>query len=151
MTNNEGGTSDKEFRNAAIIDRVNTTMAIWMGTSMACAQCHNHKYDPITQQEYFRFFAILNNTADADLKDESPLLNIYTPEQKSSARPGRRDSMKSKRIRDLEDKNSLKRQAHWEASLSSAVQWATLNQQTSRRAAVAQLNRLEKARSAFRR
>ena len=51
-TNNEGGTSDEEFRNAAVVDRVNTTMATWMGTTAACAQCHTHKYDPITHAEY---------------------------------------------------------------------------------------------------
>jgi len=79
MTNSEGGTNDEEFRNAAIVDRVNTTMAVWMGTSMACCQCHTHKYDPITQTEYFRFFAILNNTADADKKDESPVLELGNP------------------------------------------------------------------------
>ena len=45
MTNNEGGTQDEEFRNAAIVDRANTTMSVWMGTSFACAQCHTHKYD----------------------------------------------------------------------------------------------------------
>src|SRR6185436_919346 len=82
MTNNEGGTSDEEYRNVAVVDRVNTTMAVWMGTTMACAQCHDHKYDPITQEEYFRLFAILNNTADADRGDESPVLSLYTPDQK---------------------------------------------------------------------
>jgi len=83
LTNNEGGTNDEEYRNVAIVDRVNTTMAVWMGTSMACAQCHTHKYDPITQEEYFRFLAILNNTEDADRADESPLHSYYTPEQES--------------------------------------------------------------------
>jgi hypothetical protein len=82
MTNSEGGTQNEEFRNAAVIDRVNTTMAVWMGTTIACAQCHNHKYDPITQQEYFQFLAILNNTADADRNDEAPLLAIYTDDQR---------------------------------------------------------------------
>lgn len=82
MTNNEGGTQDEEFRNAAVVDRVNTTMAVWMGTTIACAQCHSHKFDPITQQEYFQFFAILNNTQDADLRDEAPLLPLYTDEQR---------------------------------------------------------------------
>ena len=76
LTNNEGGTSDEEFRNVAVVDRVNTTMAVWMGTSMACAQCHTHKYDPITQTEYFRFLAFLNNTADADRTDETPVLGL---------------------------------------------------------------------------
>jgi Protein of unknown function (DUF1553)/Protein of unknown function (DUF1549)/Planctomycete cytochrome C len=76
MTNNEGGTNDEEFRTAAIIDRVNTTFAVWMGTTMACAQCHTHKYDPITQTEYFQVYAIFNQTADADKRDESPLYEI---------------------------------------------------------------------------
>src|SRR5438270_497764 len=74
MTNNEGGTNDEEFRNVAVVDRVNTTLAVWMGTSMGCAQCHTHKYDPITQEEYFRFFAFLNNTEDADRRDEARVI-----------------------------------------------------------------------------
>ncbi len=82
MTNNEGGTQDEEFRNVAVVDRVNTTMAVWMGTTIACAQCHSHKYDPLTQDEYFQIFAILNNTQDADRGDESPVLEFFTPEQK---------------------------------------------------------------------
>ncbi len=81
MTNNEGGTNDEEFRNVAVVDRVNTTFTVWMGTSMACAQCHTHKYDPITQTEYFRAFAFFNNTADADRSDESPTLPIWSDRQ----------------------------------------------------------------------
>ncbi|MFN9915241.1 MAG: DUF1549 domain-containing protein, partial [Pirellulaceae bacterium] len=73
MTQNEGGTNDEEFRTAAVIDRVNTTYAVWMGTTMACAQCHSHKYDPISQREYFESYAFFNQSADADRKDESPL------------------------------------------------------------------------------
>lgn len=78
MTNSEGGTSDEEFRNVAVVDRVNTTFLVWMGTSMACAQCHTHKYDPLTQIEYFRAFAFFNNTADADRPDESPKLEFWS-------------------------------------------------------------------------
>jgi mono/diheme cytochrome c family protein len=81
MTNNEGGTNDEEFRNVAIVDRVNTTFTVWMGTSIACSQCHNHKYDPISQKEFFQVFAFLNNTADADRGDESPTLPFWSPEQ----------------------------------------------------------------------
>lgn len=86
LTNNEGGTNDEEFRNVAIVDRVNTTMAVWMGTTMACAQCHTHKYDPITQEEYFRFFAFFNSTQDADKRDESPRLDIWSDQQKHRKR-----------------------------------------------------------------
>lgn len=82
MTNSEGGTSDEEFRNVAIVDRINTTLAVWMGTSAACAQCHTHKYDPISQTEYFQMFAFLNNTEDADRPDESPVMKMFSDEQK---------------------------------------------------------------------
>ena len=82
MTNTEGGTDDEEFRSSAVIDRVNTTMSVWMGTSMACAQCHTHKYDPLTHHEYFQVYAIFNQTEDADRADEAPLWEFYTAEQK---------------------------------------------------------------------
>lgn len=82
LTNNEGGTNDEEFRNVAVVDRVNTTMAVWMGTTISCAQCHNHKYDPLSQEEFYKLFAFYNNTDDADRRDESPLLSIYTDSQK---------------------------------------------------------------------
>ncbi|MDA7889161.1 PSD1 and planctomycete cytochrome C domain-containing protein [Pirellulales bacterium] len=76
LTNNEGGTIDEEFRSVAVVDRVNTTLSTWMGTTIACAQCHDHKYDPLSQQDFFGLYAIFNNTADADRKDESPLVSI---------------------------------------------------------------------------
>ncbi len=82
MTNSEDGTNDEEFRSAAIVDRTNTTMGVWMGTSFACAQCHTHKFDPISQHEYFRMFAFFNNTDDADRRDESPLLTFTGEGQK---------------------------------------------------------------------
>ncbi len=81
MTNTEGGTDDEEFRYEALVDRVNTTMAVWMGTTFGCAQCHNHKYDPIATKEYYQFFAFLNGTADSDKDDEKPTMKVATTEQ----------------------------------------------------------------------
>ncbi len=86
MTNTEGGTDDEEFRVAAIKDRVDTTMQVWMGLTIGCAKCHSHKYDPITQQEYYRFYAIFNQTADADRGDESPTVPAPTPELSAKVR-----------------------------------------------------------------
>ena len=82
LTNNEGGTNNEEFRNVAIVDRVNTTMAVWMGVTMACAQCHTHKYDPFTQTEYFQLFDIFNQSEDADLRDERPTIPVYSVTQR---------------------------------------------------------------------
>jgi Protein of unknown function (DUF1553)/Protein of unknown function (DUF1549)/Planctomycete cytochrome C len=109
MTNNEGGTNDEEFRNVAVVDRVNTTFTVWMGTSMACAQCHTHKYDPITQKEYFQIFAILNNTADSDKTDESPTIPIWADDQ--LGRKAELDSL----IIDLEDQLKDKKPTEWKA------------------------------------
>jgi hypothetical protein len=85
LTNSEGGTQDEEFRHAAIVDRVDTTMSVWMGTTMACAQCHSHKYDPLSNREYFGLFAFFNNTEDADLRFEEPLLHLYSDKQRRQA------------------------------------------------------------------
>lgn len=73
-TNTEGGANAAEYQFAAVVDRVNTTMQVWMGTTMACAQCHNHKYDPFTQKEYYQLLAILNNTTD--LNSEGPTQEV---------------------------------------------------------------------------
>ncbi|MDC0935744.1 PSD1 and planctomycete cytochrome C domain-containing protein [Pirellulales bacterium] len=81
MSNVEGGTDDEEFRVAAVVDRVNTTMEVWMGISFGCAQCHDHKYDPLTQREYYEFFALLNQTEDADKDDNSPTAPTPSPLQ----------------------------------------------------------------------
>lgn len=86
QTNNEGGTNDEEFRNVAIVDRVNTTMEVWMGTTMACAQCHTHKYDPITQAEYFQLFDFFNQSEDADRGDERPLIEIWEDNEQPKQR-----------------------------------------------------------------
>ena len=83
MTNDEGGTDNEEFRIAAVKDRVDTTLQVWMGLTMGCAKCHSHKYDPISQQDYYSFYAFFNQTEDADRSDDSPVLPQPTPEQAS--------------------------------------------------------------------
>ena len=82
MTNTEGGTDDEEFRVAAVVDRVNTTMAVWMGTTLGCAQCHNHKFDPFTQKEYYQLFAFFNNTQDGGRSVAPTLAVPITARQK---------------------------------------------------------------------
>jgi len=123
MTNNEGGTDDEEFRNAAIVDRVNTTMAVWMGTSMACAQCHHHKYDPFSQEEYFRLFAILNNTADADRTDEAPVKRLYTSDQKKQLARAEAQSWELEQLFARATPESLAEQSRWESEFPWQLTW----------------------------
>jgi mono/diheme cytochrome c family protein len=81
MVNEEGGTDDEEFRVAAVKDRVDTTVQVWMGLTMGCGKCHSHKYDPISQREYYQFFAFFNQTEDSDKGDERPVAPTPTADQ----------------------------------------------------------------------
>jgi hypothetical protein len=120
MTNTEGGTDDEEFRVAAIKDRVDTTMQVFMGLTMGCAKCHSHKFDPITHEDYYKFYALFNQTADDDRPDEAPVLAV--PTESISAEIARIDT----RLADLRKEQTAAAarlsasQAKWEASLSSA-------------------------------
>ena len=79
MENDEGGTDNEEFRVAAVKDRVDTTVQVWMGLTMGCAKCHSHKYDPISIEDYYSFYAIFNQTEDADRI--TPVMPFPTAEQ----------------------------------------------------------------------
>lgn len=97
MLNEEGGTDAEEFRSAAILDRVNTTATIWLGSTLACAQCHDHKYDPFSQRDYYAMYAAFNQTADGG-KTPEPVLRAPTAEQE------RELEAIAKRIEELERK-----------------------------------------------
>ncbi len=82
MLNDEGGIDPEEFRVVAVIDRVDATATTWMGTTMACAQCHDHKYDPLPQKDYYRFFAFFNQSADNG-RDATPMMPVPTAAQQA--------------------------------------------------------------------
>ena len=81
LTNTEGGTIDEEFRVLAVKDRVNTVMQVWMGTTATCSQCHDHRYDPISQQDFYKLYSIFNNTADSDRGNDSPRMDVLDLEK----------------------------------------------------------------------
>ncbi|MEO1996674.1 MAG: DUF1549 domain-containing protein, partial [Planctomycetaceae bacterium] len=139
LTNSEGGTNDEEFRNVAIVDRVNTTMQVWMGTTIRCAQCHNHKYDPITQEEYFRFFAIFNQSTDADRRDEQPLLSVLTEPQEREKLAWQAE------IGDWERKAlpTVERQRAWERDVLRPRNWSVLRPSSLKSVAGAALRLLD--------
>src|SRR6202044_159260 len=108
MTNTEGGTDDEEFRVAAIKDRVDTTMDVWMGLTIGCAKCHSHKFDPITQSEYYQFVAIFNQTADNDQPNESPTLAFPSPATaREAAAIDLRITALKKRLGAVKDKKTI--------------------------------------------
>ncbi|MDB6121484.1 MAG: hypothetical protein JWQ71_477 [Pedosphaera sp.] len=67
MFNTEGGVDKEQSRLETIVDRVNTTATVWLGSTMGCAQCHTHKYDPFTLKEYYQFFAFFNNAEEPEI------------------------------------------------------------------------------------
>ncbi|WP_435010519.1 PSD1 and planctomycete cytochrome C domain-containing protein [Tundrisphaera lichenicola] len=70
--NQEGGIDREQFRIDSVIDRTNTTATAFLGLTMGCCQCHDHKYDPITQAEYYRLFAFFNNSDEPEIAVASP-------------------------------------------------------------------------------
>ncbi|MFM7114507.1 MAG: DUF1549 domain-containing protein, partial [Planctomycetota bacterium] len=67
LTNKEGGVDQEQFRVEAVVDRVNTTARVFLGLTLGCSQCHDHKYDPFSQREYYEMFAFFNSDAEVDL------------------------------------------------------------------------------------
>jgi hypothetical protein len=128
-TNVEAGTDPEETRVNQVLDRVNTVGMVWLGSTLECAQCHDHKYDPITQRDYYGLFAFFNNTSlEADrsnpkvpgsIQFKGPTLALTDPEAEA-----RREKLQTgiaelkRRLKNLEhaDEAALER---WESNILS--------------------------------
>ena len=90
MTNEEGGVDPDESLYEVLVDRTNATATVWLGTTLGCAQCHNHKYDPFSQKDYYRFLSFFANTDYESTKFGDgtrffePKLDLATPEQEKA-------------------------------------------------------------------
>jgi Protein of unknown function (DUF1553)/Protein of unknown function (DUF1549)/Planctomycete cytochrome C len=79
LLNGEGGAIEEEQRNVIVFDRVDVTATTWLGLTMACAQCHDHKYDPLTRMDYYRLFAYFNNVPETGKPPLGGQYNIADP------------------------------------------------------------------------
>ncbi|MCO6455196.1 MAG: PSD1 domain-containing protein [Pirellulaceae bacterium] len=138
MLNEEGGIDPLEFRFYALVDRVATTGTVWLGLTTGCAQCHSHKYDPISHTDYYRLLALLNNADEPDLQVPDPrVVERREQLQREIARleselPGQfppadgEGPVDQRRAANLEGKF-----AEWlEAERPRAVAWKTLRPRT---------------------
>ncbi len=120
MINFEGGAIPEEYHTAYIVDRVNTTATVWLGLSLACAQCHDHKYDPFTQRDYYRLYAFFHNVPENGLDgakgNAAPLLRFPSPEQQAEL-----DRL-SEEIKRWQSAESFPLVAHWAKSQRALVQ-----------------------------
>jgi hypothetical protein len=119
LTNTEGGTTVEEFRSAAIVDRVNTTMQAWTATTIMCCQCHSHKYDPFSQTEYYQLYAILNNTQDNNGADDSPTIEAARVGKEKELDELKPRLAEAKRKLDEENKKIDAGRAEWEKSVKA--------------------------------
>jgi hypothetical protein len=110
--NQEGGIDREQFRVDSVFDRVATTGTVWLGLSIGCAQCHDHKFDPIAQKDYYSFFAFLNN-------QDEPTMKVFDPGIDATAL--------STEFKDLESKLTAHMKEHeeelanWEAGLTDEI------------------------------
>jgi hypothetical protein len=119
MLNEEGGIDPEQFRMEAMFDRIDAIGKGILGVTIQCAQCHNHKYDPLTQEEYYKIFAFINNAHESDIA-------VYTP-----AEQAKRDEIVH-RIAEVEaglqkrTPDWRERMAKWEDALPAQPDWHTL-------------------------
>jgi len=94
VTTSEGGSIDEEFRVRYVVDRVETMGTVWMGLTLGCAVCHEHKFDPFTQKDFYQFFAYFNNIAEKGMDGNAllppPYTRLTTPEQATQLQELRR-------------------------------------------------------------
>lgn len=150
MYNEEGGVDKDEAMFEVLVDRVNTTGTVFLATSIGCTQCHNHKYDPITQKEYYQLMAFFNSsdlvteTAGTTVRYKEAALELPSREQET-----RRDELQAK-IKLLEAKLKTQtpqleaEQAAWERSLLAARNdWKALQPEELKTSAGTVLQKLE--------
>jgi hypothetical protein len=115
LSNREGGADLEEFRVEKVVDRVSTTGTVWLGLTVGCARCHDHKYDPIAQTEFYQLFAALNNACEVNIN--APLLGEREPYDAARVTY---DKRRRELLAPVADKLAAL-QARWEAKLLDAA------------------------------
>jgi len=134
LLNQEGGVDQEEARWETLVDRVNTTATVWLGSTLACAQCHNHKYDPFSQKDYYRFLAFFDNADYRILKlgqgegwVQEPQLELPTPEQEAKSKELKAEIAKIQTELNTSTPELEAAQAKWENEMKAAeTEWAVL-------------------------
>ena len=125
LHNTEGGTDKEEDRVKKTIDRTNTFGTTWLGMTVGCAQCHSHKYDPLTQREYYSLYAFFNYIAEKDVP--APLVADRESIEKAKVAWAAEDAKLKAAVADYENKKLAAAQANWETTaLAGGTVWTTL-------------------------
>lgn len=125
--NDEGGGDAEEYRVKAVKDRVATLGTAWLGLTLNCAECHTHKYDPITQDEYYQIYAFFNNTTDGGNYSTAPTVEVPRPDLTETEKylETRLEQVKTA-VATAERKHAAT-QAQWETSMAQKPEvWKVL-------------------------
>ncbi len=116
MINFEGGAIPEEYQTEYVVDRVETTATVWMALTMGCSRCHDHKYDPLRQKDFYRFFAFFNTIGEKGLDGRAgnaePMLPLPSPEQKLREEELRKEM--AEREAGMKEAEIAAAQAEWE-------------------------------------
>jgi hypothetical protein len=133
MINQEGGVDIDEYYWYSLVDRVSTTASVWLGSTLACAECHNHKFDPFPQKDYYRFLAFFGNLKHQPMEDpggrwmEEGELELPTPEQAEKSKTIQAQIAKLQNALDTQTPELDSAQKSWEtAVIGSESQWSPL-------------------------
>ncbi len=131
-TNSEAGEEEDEYRSAYVIDRVNTTATVFMGLTLACTQCHDHKYDALSQRDYYAFYSFFNNIKERDSDRGAPKPSIPVPNPDQAPRledlTARITALKARLEQDepLADAAQREWEARTRARLAAPPEWSVL-------------------------
>ena len=118
MTTRETGVIDEEYRVEYVVDRLKTTSTVWLGLSIGCARCHEHKYDPISQEEFYQLFAFFNNVPETGLQgsvgNAPPLLKIPAPDFKARLDEARQNATAAEAALKRLEPELASAQSNWE-------------------------------------
>ena len=153
MINGEGGRIAEESRVDYVNDRAETTGTIWLGLTVGCAKCHDHKFDPISQRDYYSLYAYFNSIDESGANDAGglakPLLSLATDEQNKRLEKLRDSENKANKTRDSLEETLREKQADWENSLRdeggkfAIPMWQTIAPQTLQSASGTELKKLD--------
>lgn len=137
MINGEGGRIAEESRTDYVQDRVETTGTVWLGLTFNCCRCHDHKFDPVSQKEYYQLAAFFNSIEESGGNDAgglaNPIISLSTEQQQQRLAELRTAEQTANKSRDEVEKQILKGQADWEKSILAStgdkpaeIQWQPL-------------------------
>ncbi len=121
--NTEGGSINEEWLVENVVDRVETTSTVFLGLTLGCARCHDHKFDPVTQTEFYEFFAFFNNIEEQGVYEETrgnvpPLVAVPTPEYQARLQAAREQVAAARQVVHQLEQELAGQQRAWEAELA---------------------------------